>query len=519
MKIRILFPRKIFLQMWSRLEISMRTMLKIVPSVMLMMIGTLTILFFPTSQAFAFRVNVGDDVELNIYGDAEGGMTNNRALYATFGYERQIFTINHVLLGVDGRYNLPNSHGNLFFRAEFVPLYKSIKMVRNRAADDDKIELTDKDVNEYKSSGLDLSGFTDKSDNKVKIHRYTYSLIKSPLGNVIEIDGSSEYVNWYKNQGNRLYYTEDFPLKELYLGYQSENSRHRVIFGRRKNLLGFDESETIWQEDAWFAPLSHWLSKDLYTGMSYGYGIFGLTGEIAIFSGDGNPTKNGMYYIHNVGSANKKSNNTPTFDVNISYAFEVEKWGLGGRLFVGGEIGVLGSIYDCAIEEGKHNRKLLVTGFRIVKNFDNNIFNALDFYFQYTEFVSGLRNAGGQRNHVTYKNIRQNGFFTGINLTFFKNIFQFGFTYEIFKRYDYQAHVYSVGLPTGNAALKEGKNSLDKYVDSYQQSFIINMKLFLLRNVYLNFAAHFLEDPLNWVSDALPSRGSNRYKVTLGVTF
>lgn len=45
-------------------------------------------------------------------------------------------------------------------------------------------------------------------------------------------------------------YIEDFPVREMYIGWLSKNNRHQFSVGRMKNLLSFDESETIWQEDA-----------------------------------------------------------------------------------------------------------------------------------------------------------------------------------------------------------------------------------------------------------------------------
>lgn len=346
----------------------------------------------------------------------------------------------------------------------------------------------------------------------------TYSLIKSPIdGRVIEIDGSSEYVNWYKNQGSRLYYIEDFPIKEMYIGWLSKNNRHQISAGRMKNLLSFDESETIWQEDAWFAPISYWISKDLYSGLKYSYNNnFGIKADIALFSGDGNPTKNSIYYIHNLGNTNKKSNNTPTFNINLSYNFDLI--GFENSIFVGFEKGVIGSVWDVAINEGKHNKDILATGIRLYRDFDNKIINNLKIYLQYTEFTSGLRNKNTQKNNPAFNNIKQNGFFTGTDFGLFSNRFKIGLTYEMFKRYDYYAHIYSVGSVV-EKKLKESVNCLERYRNSYQHSFIINTKFYINKNIYLNFAANFLKDPLNWVSEVLPKKGSNRYKFTINVAF
>lgn len=263
--------------------------------------------------------------------------------------------------------------------------------------------------------------------------------------------------------------------------------------------------------------MSYWISKDLYTGLKYSYNSsFGIKTDISLFSGDGNTTKNSIYYIHNLGSTNKKSNNTLTFDININYNFDLI--GFKNSIFVGFEKGVIGSVWDVAINEGKHNRNILSTGIRLFRDFDNRIINNLKIYFQYTEFTSGLRDKNTQTGDPAFKNIKQNGFFTGTDFGLFSNKFQIGFTYEMFKRYDYYAHIYSVGSVV-EKKIKESVNCLKKYMNSYQHSFIINTKFYINKNIYLNFAANFLKDPLNWVSEVLPEKGSNRYKFSINVIF
>lgn len=49
-----------------------------------------TLYFSNIASLFAVAVTVANMIDINIYGSTECGMTNNRALYATFGYERAI---------------------------------------------------------------------------------------------------------------------------------------------------------------------------------------------------------------------------------------------------------------------------------------------------------------------------------------------------------------------------------------------------------------------------------------------
>lgn len=99
------------------------------------------------TNSFAFDVAVTDKVGMNIYGSAECGMTDNRALYATFGYERQLFTCTHAIFGIGGSTKREDK-GNIIFRFELAPIYNSIKMVNKKS--NDKIKMTAKDIEEYK---------------------------------------------------------------------------------------------------------------------------------------------------------------------------------------------------------------------------------------------------------------------------------------------------------------------------------------------------------------------------------
>ena len=450
------------------------------PTIVLLLLSNILI----NIKSYALDILINDKINTNIYGSFECGMTNNRALYSTFGFERQILTCTEAIIGLKGNFLHSNNKNKTFFIFEFAPIYNSIKMDKYRG-------------------------------------KYVYKDINSPAtGEKIPIYGDSEYVNWYKNQGSRMYYLEDYPIREMYIGISFFDNNLKFSIGRMKNLLSFDEQNMIWQEDAWFAPIAFWISKDIYTGIRADFNFTdNFEIDLAIYSGDGNPTKNWIYYLNNSGSPNKKSNNTPTLSLQTKLNFNIFN-NINNSIFLGIQNGTIGSTWDNSLQEGKHNKNIIVAGFESNYKFNDSFLENIKIYFQYTRFVSGLRTKG-QESYLKpplAKDIIQNGIFTGFDINI-KNIFVFGFTYEIFDRYDYMAHVYSYGMDKGKKPNKDTKGSLDKFMDSKQQSFILNFKYFVNKYIYFDFAAHFLNDPLNWVSEVLPEKGSNRYKISLNVRF
>ncbi|GHU28896.1 hypothetical protein FACS1894152_7000 [Bacilli bacterium] len=188
------------------------------------------------------------------------------------------------------------------------------------------------------------------------------------------------------------------------------------------------------------------------------------------------------------------------------------------------EHGTIGSTWDIAKDEGKHNKNILATGFEVIYNFNHSFVNSIKMYSQYTKFTSGLKTKSSQtknRTHLAFKDIVQDGFFVGIDFDITPFIFQkikLGFVYELFDRYDYRAHIYSVGQVDETEG-KEGPECLKDYINSKQKSFIVNAHFFFNKNIYLTIGAHFLKDPLYWISDVLKSRGSNTYNLSLNVPF
>jgi hypothetical protein len=314
----------------------------------------------------------------------------------------------------------------------------------------------------------------------------------------------------------------------------------------------------IWNDSTWFSPYSYFLSKDIYNGISYNYNafkIFDIT--LAVLSGDGNPAKDYMYYLGNEGSSNLKNNNTPVISGNFAFHYgNLISKNLFGKIFVGIEGTRTGSTYNDPINEGKHTKEIMATGGDIGYNFENPYLRSLRFFGQYTKFLGGLREGSSQdTGHPLFKNIEQTGFFAGTEIGFFKtkgydftehkkvdfSRLKIGFTYEIFDRYDFLAHLYSNGYryPSGldggprdtgsYLCVKENTGTdtsiedcgynyqLDK--NARQKSLIFQVKYYLLNNLSLEFAYHKIEDPFNWISGIIPGRGDEKSKLSLHLNF
>ncbi|MDR2527149.1 MAG: hypothetical protein LBC92_04720 [Rickettsiales bacterium] len=418
----------------------------------------------------------------------ECGYYSNDALYASFGYETQIFTCKEATISFDVAL-----HENWQFKGEFSPVYASIK---NQQVRPDNIR-------EYKE-------------------------ITAPNGDSsYAVDGGSKHIDWYKNIGNRPYNVgTDFPFKELYIKFYDsiiDDESYSITLGRQINKLSFDKSEVIWEEDMWFAPMSYWLSKDLYQGINFNFKKSLLNINFAVFSGDGNTTKDYLFYLQNEGNGNLKSNNTPTLSGSISIGNDY------GKLFVGMERARMGSTYNFAIKEGKHTREIITIGgnLKLIQDFD--------MFGQYTIFKSGLNPSSAQNepdvcvleDNITQVNcfevIKQKGFFVGIAYTYDK--FKIGFTYEQFDRYDFNAFMYEKKfneIPNPPVSPSEcvgggcfsNRTNLDKYKNAIQKSYIFQLSYNINNNVTLNMAYHILKNPLNWISYILPTDTEQKIKLS-----
>ena len=191
------------------------------------------------AKAHAFMIG---DTSLKIGVDAEAGYYDNQAEYASFGLERQLFKFSKIVIPVSIK------HGHFFGHIDFAPLYDSVKSVN-------------------------------EEDN------ITYS--KDSQGHAI--NGNNPYFDWYKNLGTRLYYLGDVPIVEAYASYQFYN-HHQISAGRFKNHVGLADDETPWGDDGMFSPMSYWLSRDLFSGISYLFYSDYVNAKASFLSGN-NPMK------------------------------------------------------------------------------------------------------------------------------------------------------------------------------------------------------------------------------------
>ena len=217
-----------------------------------------TIEYIPTDQdGINFKIDKIGTAKLS--SEMEFGYISDRALYASFGLETQIFQFSKVVFSINGKSNNVGNSGNYIFKVDFAPIYNSIKT-------DNKREIIyDKD-----------------SQNR-------------------DIYGDNYYFDWYKNLGDRIYYTGDIPFIETYIGYESTN--RKFLIGRLKSIIGIDDTEVFFKDDAKFSPMGYWLTKDLFSGISYTYNNQFLEISTSLYSG-GNPTKGYSNYLGGIETPN-----------------------------------------------------------------------------------------------------------------------------------------------------------------------------------------------------------------------
>jgi hypothetical protein len=414
---------------------------------------------------------------------AECGTFDSRTLYASFGYERQISSCHEFIFISNMEYKNPESDsGTFYLRSEFAPIYNSL--------------------------------VTKPRDTYNKI---IYKTITAPNGDVVNIDGTVNF-DWYKNIGDRIYnINSNFPFRQLYISWVSENRAHLLKIGSQINNLSFSNDEMIWGDNSWFSPISYFFSKDLYSGFSYTFsGINNVSLVFEFLSGDGNTTKNNFYYSQNGNSSNLKSNNTPIIGFNISYNYgSLISDRVSGKIFAGTERTKVGSTFDEEIQEGKHNRNVTVIGLDFKYNFLSKYLSSIKLFGQYTFFESGLAESSSQNTgHSLFKDIMQEGFFVGLEFGLLNERFehlQIGLTYEKFDRYDYRAHFYTYG--------PNSLGNLDSFRNSKQESYIINMKYYIVNGISVNLGYHRIKNPLYWISNILSGKYDNLSKFTIFIEF
>lgn len=407
-------------------------------------------------------VNFDDLGKVKIGADVECGFVRDGALYASFGVEAQIFKCSKVVLSFDGITNNAEEAGNWFFKLDVAPLYESIKV--------------------------------EKKERKI------YK--KDSKGN--DIDGNNHYVDWYKNLGSRLYYLGNIPLIEAYIGYK--NTQHQIKLGRVKTIMGLADEEVFFGDDAKFAPMGHWLTRDLFSGIDYGFSHSLADINVALYSG-GNPTKGYSYYLGGVETPNLKSNNTPSFagKVKLKYS-EFLGEDIDGYVFASYLSNMTGSTWDNETQDGKRNASVIAYGATFKFNTGNKYLNSIGFFGQYNQYISGLREKGSQNDgSKKFKDIKQSGYFIGTELKGFDDKISLGAAYEKIDRFDYNLFQY-YNFADNNP-----------FKNSKQTSLILQAKYNISSIVSLVMAYHKISNKALFASDILDTRKTNRMKIGLRV--
>ncbi|MDR3290291.1 MAG: porin [Rickettsiales bacterium] len=428
------------------------------------------------------------DYDYSVNANLECGYYDSRALYATFGYEKQLFMCKSGIVAINVDFK-----NNWTFKGEFAPIYYSLK----------------------------------NEDSRVNPHNdRPYAEEYTPNGDYIAVDGSTKYVDWYKNMGDRMYNIgEELPFRELYIAYEGGGQTLKI--GRFINGLSFSNDEMIWGDNSWFAPMSYFFSKDIYNGFSSTYTNFiSLTAEVT--GGDGNSVKNHIYYLENEGNGNLKSNNTPTITLNASFDHGM------GKIFAGWERGRIGSTYSQTTKEGKHTKEITAMG-------GDFKYQGLRLFGQYTLFVSGMRKDvyGVVDEEDVFGVIKQKGYFLGVDYTYGK--FKFGVAYEEFDRYDFRAKLYSKKMPNEDEASEQasppfaekcvgggcynGKNALngEPYTISdldqnvKQNLYIVNIIYSVNANIDITFSYSHINNPYYFVSNISKEHGEDKMRLVFNL--
>lgn len=396
--------------------------------------------------------------------DVDMGMWHDDGVYASFGLEHQIFRFSKMVFPVTGRTE-GNTRGHFWgFKVDFAPLYDAIRR-------DDRTSIV-----------------------------YGYDGAGHP------INGTNVYFDWYKNVGSRVYYLGAVPLVEAYACYYAH--AHNIRMGRVKNIVGLNDGEVFWGDDAKFAPMAYWLSRDLLSGVIYTYAPGVLELQMAILSGN-NPMKGYAHYLGGIQSPQLKANNTPTWSINARiYGDSWMDPNMGGFVFASYQANTMNSTWEDGLEDGKRHANVAAFGARWHYDLKANALwlTQLTFLGQYTCYMSGLSPKSAQNNgHPRFRTIRQRGFFLSAETRWFE-LLTVAVAFESMQRFDY--NVYERSNWGATCVLPE---------NSRQQSYILQATYAVNAFATLTFAYHIVRNPVPFVSDILDSRGDNRYKLTLGV--
>lgn len=410
----------------------------------------------------AFDLSADTRVLLGL--EAEVGLWNDRALYASFGQECQIFKFSKLILPIRIHHKPSDWGSQLSGVIELAPLYDSIRAQKPAAE---------------KIYGQDSNGQN--------------------------IDGAWVYRDWYKNLGSRVYDVGGVPLVQAYVRYGSPWGALKL--GRQKNFIGFKDKDVPWGDDGKMAPYSHWLSRDLLTGCAGGLKLAELRLIAGIFSG-GNALKAGGTYLDSAQGPNRKANNTPTVAIKLQAKGQVGP-ALKGNIWMGYQRARLGSTWSDALQDGKHICNVGAVGGMVdfEKLSSSWSLTSLKLFGQYTFFSLGLDPKSSQNDgHPRFKSLMQHGFFLGGQLGLQGGL-SFWVVHEQFRRMDFGVYKsYDFNVP-------------GCFQKANQSSWIVGAGYQIYDGLSLSAAWHRLKNPLAWVSGVLDTRGSNRWSVTLSARY
>jgi len=412
-------------------------------------------------QKEGLNLHFSDMAKIKIGTDIECGAIRDGALYASFGLEAQIYRCSKFIINFDGTaQNNDRFDGSWLFKVDFAPLYDSIK-----------------------------------TENKPFL---LYK--KDTLGR--DIDGNNHYFDWYKNLGSRVYYLGNTPLVEAYLGYQAEG--HKLKLGRLKTEVGFNDDETFFGDDAKFAPMSYWLSKDLFNGGTYSYRFKAVEVIGGLYSG-GNPAKGYTRYLDGLDSPNLKTNNTPSRAAKVKLYYDgLVHENVNGYIFGSYLFNAVGSTWADELNDGKRNGSLGALGGMMNIDLDWHYIDSFSLFGQWSYYDSGLKSKSSQNDKSPkFKDIRQKGYFLGTEAKILENKVALGAAFETFDRFDY--NIFARHKFIENNPLKGSK----------QHSIILHGKYNINSIVSLVAAYHKIRNQALFESNILNSRSTDRVKLSL----
>lgn len=418
---------------------------------------------FTLSSDDGLSLYMGDKAKLNIGTDSECGLWRDGAEYASFGLEKQMSSCAKVVFNFDGHYQAKHEDHKWIFKFDHAPLYESIK--------------------------------------KKVLKDIIYE--KDTKGN--DIEGNNSYVDWYKNLGSRVYYLGDIPIIEAYVGYKTPN--HTIKAGRVKGIVGFEDNEVFWGDDGKFAPMQHWIARDLLSGIIYSFNKSALEVSVALLSGN-NPIKGYAYYLDGIASPNIKGNTTPSTSARIKLNYtDLLEDKYDGFIYASYRRDITGSTWIDELGDGKRNDSVWAYGTTFEMKFNNEIFNSFKLFGQYTAYLSGLTENSSQNDgSAKFKDIMSKGYFVGAEVKLCDKL-SIGAVYEEFDRFDFNIYKY-YSYSTNNP-----------YYNKKQRSKILNIRYFFTPAFSINGSYHIIDNPALFVSNILDFRTDDRYKLSLRLEF